>query len=81
MTTSSITVEKRNSFLLVVYYCTSRLDKDGLTLRGILIYVYLLEMSRRSAVAVAPGPGRYHGFSAMKLPLGSPEAFQLDIKF
>ena len=41
----------------------------------------LVEMSRRSAVAVAPGPGRYHGFSAMKLPLGSPEAFQLDIKF
>ena len=42
------------------------------------LYGTVLEMSRRSAVAMAPGPGRYHGFSAMKLPLGSPEQLQLN---
>ena len=37
-------------------------------------------MSRRSAVAVAPGPGSYHGFSAMKLPLGPPDAITILIE-
>ena len=41
---------------------------------------YILEMSRRSAVAVAPGPGSYHGFSAMKLPLGPPDAITILIE-